>query len=140
MWTRKCQFRSFICVTIHFHIFEFNSIIILNMILSFCPFYFHESFFYFPWSMAPKKKMQVYLSNSKIIWKKSTSKMVPLIKEIKKRFIEIKWTERKYHVQDNATVELKDLRMYCNTNKLPELSFSSSHSKLEQEGWVNIII
>ena len=42
-----------ICVTIYFHIFEFNSSIILNMILSFCPFSFYISFFYFPWSMAP---------------------------------------------------------------------------------------
>ena len=27
-----------------------------------------------------------------------------------------KWTERKYHVQDNAYLELKDVKMYCNTN------------------------
>ena len=43
--------------------------------------------------------------------------------------MEIKWTDRQYHVQDNAAVELKDLRMYCNTNQLPELSFSGPHSK-----------
>ena len=41
------------CVTIHFQIFELHSSIILNMILYFCPFSFHESFFNFPWSMAP---------------------------------------------------------------------------------------
>ena len=29
----------------------------------------------------------------------------------RKRFIERKWTERKYHVQDNALVELKDVKM-----------------------------
>ena len=34
----------------------------------------------------------------------------------RKRFMERKWIERKYHVQDNAAVELKYVRMYCNTN------------------------
>ena len=41
----------------------------------------------------------------------------------------VKWTERKYHVQDNAAVELKDVKMYCNKNQFPVLSFSGSHSK-----------
>ena len=36
-----------------------------------------------------------------------------------KRFMEIKWTEIKYHVQYNAAVELKDVKMYCNTNQFP---------------------
>ena len=27
-----------------------------------------------------------------------------------------KWTEREYHVQDNADVEHKDVKMYCHTN------------------------
>ena len=35
----------------------------------------------------------------------------------KKRFMEIKWTDRQYHVQDNVDVELKDVKMYCNTNQ-----------------------
>ena len=43
--------------------------------------------------------------------------------------MEIKWTEIKYHVQYNATVELKDVKIYCNTNQFPELLFSVSHSK-----------
>ena len=43
--------------------------------------------------------------------------------------MERKWKERKYHVQDNAAVELKDVKMYCNTNQLPELLFSGPHSK-----------
>ena len=43
--------------------------------------------------------------------------------------MKIKWIERKYHVQDIATVELKDVKMYCNTNQFPELSFSGPHSK-----------
>ena len=37
----------------------------------------------------------------------------------RKRFMKRKWTERKYHVQDNASVELKDVNMDCNTNQFP---------------------
>ena len=47
----------------------------------------------------------------------------------KKLFMERKWIERKYHVQDNAAVKLRDVRMYCNTNQFPELLFSGPHSK-----------
>ena len=43
--------------------------------------------------------------------------------------MERKWTEREYHVQDNADVEHKDVKTYCNTNQFPELSFSGPHSK-----------
>ena len=43
--------------------------------------------------------------------------------------MEIKWTEIKYHIQNNSAVELKDLKMYCNTNQFPELSFSGPHYK-----------
>ena len=43
--------------------------------------------------------------------------------------MERKWTERKYHDQENAAMELKDVRMYCNTNQFPELSFCGQHSK-----------
>ena len=35
----------------------------------------------------------------------------------RKIFIERKWIERKYHVQDNASVELKYVKIYCNTNQ-----------------------
>ena len=55
--------------------------------------------------------------------------MLPLIKENKKRFMERKSTERKYHVQDDATVELKDVKMYCNTNQFPALPFCGPYSK-----------
>ena len=44
-------------------------------------------------------------------------------------FMKSKWKERKYHVQDNAAVKLKDVRIYCNTNKSPALSFCGPHSK-----------
>ena len=33
--------------------------------------------------------------------------------------MERKLTERQYHVQDNADVEQKYEKMYCNTNKFP---------------------
>ena len=38
----------------------------------------------------------------------------------RKIFTERKWIERKYHVQDNASVGLKYVKLYCNTNKYPE--------------------
>ena len=41
----------------------------------------------------------------------------------------IECTERKYHVQDNASVELKDVKMYCNKNQFPTLRFCGPHSK-----------
>ena len=43
--------------------------------------------------------------------------------------MERKWKERKYHVQDNADIEHKDVKMYCNTNQFPELSFCNPYSK-----------
>ena len=47
----------------------------------------------------------------------------------RKGFMEIKRTERKYHIQDNADVELKDVKMNCNTNQFPELPFCGPHYK-----------
>ena len=46
-----------------------------------------------------------------------------------KRFMERKWIERKYYVQDNASVELKDVKTYCNTNQFPALPFCGPHYK-----------
>ena len=43
--------------------------------------------------------------------------------------MERKERERNYHVQDNAAVELKDLKIYCNTNQFPGLPFCGPHSK-----------
>ena len=40
-----------------------------------------------------------------------------------------KYGPREYYVQDNADVSHKDVRMYCNTNQFPALSFCVSHSK-----------
>ena len=47
----------------------------------------------------------------------------------RKRLMERKWTKIKYHVQDNADVELKDVKIYCNTNQFPVLTFCGPHSK-----------
>ena len=43
--------------------------------------------------------------------------------------MEIKWTDRQYNVQDNADAELKDVKMYCNKNQFPALTFCGPHSK-----------
>ena len=43
--------------------------------------------------------------------------------------MERKYADRQYHVQDNADVDLKDVKMYCNTNQFPVLSFSGPYSK-----------
>ena len=47
----------------------------------------------------------------------------------RKIFMKRKWTEIKYHVQDNSSVELKDVKMYCNANQFPTLPFCVPHSK-----------
>ena len=63
--------------------------------------------------------------------------MVPLIREDQKRFMDIKWIERNYHVQSNATVKLKDVKMYCNTNQFPALPFCGPDSKPHSERGVS---
>ena len=40
-----------------------------------------------------------------------------------------KWTDREYHVQDNADVAHKDVKIYCDTNQFPVLPFCGSHPK-----------
>ena len=47
----------------------------------------------------------------------------------RKIFMERKWTERKYHVHDNALVEPKDVKIYCNTNQFSALPFCGPYSK-----------
>ena len=51
--------------------------------------------------------------------------------------MERKWTEIKYHVQDNADLELKDVKIYCNTNQFLELLFSGPHSKPHGARWLS---
>ena len=43
--------------------------------------------------------------------------------------MERKWTERKYHVQDDAFVELKDCKIYCNANQFAALPSCVTHYK-----------
>ena len=43
--------------------------------------------------------------------------------------MEQKWTDRQYHVQDNADVEHQDVKIYCNTSQFPALPFCGTHSK-----------
>ena len=46
-----------------------------------------------------------------------------------KRSSKIKSTDRKYHVQYNADVSHKDLKMYCDTNQFLALPFCVPHLK-----------
>ena len=43
--------------------------------------------------------------------------------------MERKWGHRQYHVHYSDDDDLKYVKMYCSTNKLPELMFSGPHSK-----------
>ena len=43
--------------------------------------------------------------------------------------MERKFTDIQYNVQDNADVEHQYVKIYCNTNQFPELSFCSPHYK-----------
>ena len=63
------------------------------------------------------------------IWQKSINKNGVFDQGRKKLFMERKLTYRQYHVQDNADVSQKDVKIYCNTNKLPGFSFCVPHSK-----------
>ena len=40
-----------------------------------------------------------------------------------------KCTDRDYHLQDNADVSQKDVKMYCDTNQFPVLPFCGPHPK-----------
>ena len=46
-----------------------------------------------------------------------------------------KSTDREYHVQDNADVSHKDVKMYCDTKQLPALPFFVPHPKPHVERW-----
>ena len=47
----------------------------------------------------------------------------------RKRGSKIKWTDIEYYFQDNADVEHKDVKMYCDTNQFPALPFCGPHPK-----------
>ena len=69
------------------------------------------------------KQFQKYLS-------KEHCKHVVIDRENKeKRSSKIKWTEREYHVQDNAGVAQKYVKIYCDTNQFLALPFFVPHPK-----------
>ena len=43
--------------------------------------------------------------------------------------MEIKWTDRQYHIQYNSDVAHQYVKMYCNKNQFLELPFGGPHSK-----------
>ena len=47
----------------------------------------------------------------------------------RKRVSKIKWIYIQYHVQDNADVEHKDVKIYCDTNQFSELPLCGPHPK-----------
>ena len=47
----------------------------------------------------------------------------------RKRVSKRKWTDREYHVQDNADVSHKCVKIYCDTNQFPELPFCGPYPK-----------
>ena len=40
-----------------------------------------------------------------------------------------KWTDREYHVQDNDDVAHTYVKMYCDTNQFPELTYCGPYPK-----------
>ena len=49
--------------------------------------------------------------------------------ENRKRASKRKCTDREYHVQNNADVAHKDVKIYCDTKQFPALTFCGSHPK-----------
>ena len=39
------------------------------------------------------------------------------------------WTNKQYHAQHNKDVEHQDVKLYCDTNHVPELNFLGTHNK-----------
>ena len=64
----------------------------------------------------------VWLNNYKYICLRIIAKIDSLIRES----IE-KYPVREYHVKSNADVSHKEVKIYCDTNQLPELSFFGPH-------------
>ena len=52
----------------------------------------------------------------------------------RKRASKRKYTDREYHVQDNADVAHKYVKMYCDTNQFPKLLFCGPHPKPNEKG------
>ena len=45
----------------------------------------------------------------------------------RKRVIKRKWTYREYHVQDNADISHKDVKIYFDKTQFPALPFCGPH-------------
>ena len=45
------------------------------------------------------------------------------------RASKLKFTDREYHIQDNADVAHKDVKMYCDKNQFPALPFCGPHTQ-----------
>ena len=69
------------------------------------------------------KELQKYLSKEHL--KHGVIDQEKYTKRASKR----KWKYREYHVQDNADVANKYVKMYCDTNKFPALQFCGQHPK-----------
>ena len=52
-----------------------------------------------------------------------------MIREKYKIFTKRDWLDRQYHVQDNADVANKDIKMYSENKKSPTLPFCGLHTK-----------
>ena len=55
--------------------------------------------------------------------------MESLIRENIEKSSKRKFIEREYHVQDNADVAHKNVKIYCNKNQFPSLPFCGPHPK-----------
>ena len=55
--------------------------------------------------------------------------MESLIRKYIEKSSKRKWTDREYHVQDNSDVAHKEVKMYCDTNQFPTLTFCVPYQK-----------
>ena len=77
-----------------------------------------------------KKMMSVWINNPKIICLRMIVNMASLIRENTGEYpVKEKITYIEYHVQDNADVAHKDVKMHCDTNQSPTLRFCGSYPK-----------
>ena len=80
-------------------------------------------------SCTPKKDASMAKEYTKHLSKEHRKHGV--IDEVKYREISSKrkWTDREYHVQYNADVAHKYVKIYCDTNQFPAIPFCGSHPK-----------
>ena len=71
----------------------------------------------------PKKDVSLDKESKKNMSKDDCKHRVIDQGKYRKRSSKIKCTDREYHVQDNADVAQKYVKMYCDTNQSPTLPF-----------------